>query len=353
VLRSLEDQLLKGVTHHLTIRTRTPVALYILNQKRAHLSEIEQRFGLSITVSADETITTGAHFIIERGEPVEPRAASAASITPASFQPVVEEEPGAAPIEPEPEEEIAADEPEVQETRGGHDRGDETRDENGQHRGRRRRRGRGRGGEGRPGEGRSGERPLEHQPSPAMAAQNQPRPEAPVEGAEDEGGEQEGGNGAERPFVAGELGPDGLPRKRRRGRRGGRRGRRGRGGEDRPNENRPFDQNRGGGAPRGDQQPASFERQPFGMIAADEDEIDTTPTLDPRPGNEPPRRIEIATLDDAPDDEIDTTPQPERPKEVEPRAAEPARESDPATEQEEEDPNRPKRSGWWQRRTFF
>jgi len=45
VLRSLEDQLLKGVTHHLTIRTRTSVALYILNQKRAHLSEIEQRFG--------------------------------------------------------------------------------------------------------------------------------------------------------------------------------------------------------------------------------------------------------------------------------------------------------------------
>ncbi len=50
VLRSLEDQLLKGVTHHLTIRTRTPVALYVLNQKRAHLSEIEHRFGLSITV---------------------------------------------------------------------------------------------------------------------------------------------------------------------------------------------------------------------------------------------------------------------------------------------------------------
>jgi ribonuclease E len=185
-----------------------------------------------------------------------------------------------------------------------------------------------------------------------MAAQNQPHAEAPMEGAEDEAGEPEGGNGAERPFVAGELGPDGLPRKRRRGRRGGRRGRRGRGGEDRPNESRPSDQNRGGGAPRGDQQPV-FERQPFGMIAADEDEIDTTPTLDPRPGAEAPRRIEIAALDDAPPDEIDTTPQPERPKEVQPRAAEPPREPQPAAEQEEEDPSRPKRSGWWQRRTFF
>ncbi|MCR4281477.1 MAG: ribonuclease E/G, partial [Bauldia sp.] len=92
VLRSLEDQLLKGVTHHLIIRTRTAVALYILNQKRAHLSEIEHRFGLAITVAADETIANGAHFVIERGEPVEPRAATVALVTPASFQPEAEPE---------------------------------------------------------------------------------------------------------------------------------------------------------------------------------------------------------------------------------------------------------------------
>ena len=90
VLRSLEDQLLKGVTHHLTIRTRTPVALYILNQKRSHLSEIEQRFGLHITVAADETITNGAHFVVERGEPVDRRADRLPqSITPDSVQPDV------------------------------------------------------------------------------------------------------------------------------------------------------------------------------------------------------------------------------------------------------------------------
>ncbi|WP_069307374.1 Rne/Rng family ribonuclease, partial [Methylobrevis pamukkalensis] len=67
VLRSLEDQLLKGVTHHLTIRTRTAVALYILNQKRRHLFELEARFGLSITISADEHVT-GQHYVLERGE---------------------------------------------------------------------------------------------------------------------------------------------------------------------------------------------------------------------------------------------------------------------------------------------
>ena len=87
VLRSLEDQLLKGVTHHLTIRTRTPVALYILNQKRSHLAEIEQRFGLSITVAADETINNGAHFVVERGEPVGRREVLPRSIQPDSVQP--------------------------------------------------------------------------------------------------------------------------------------------------------------------------------------------------------------------------------------------------------------------------
>src|SRR5882757_6646266 len=41
VLRSLEDSLLRGVTNNLIVHARTAVALYILNQKRPHLSELE------------------------------------------------------------------------------------------------------------------------------------------------------------------------------------------------------------------------------------------------------------------------------------------------------------------------
>src|SRR5262249_3390685 len=37
VLRALEDQLMRGATHNLVARTRPDVALYVLNQKRAHL----------------------------------------------------------------------------------------------------------------------------------------------------------------------------------------------------------------------------------------------------------------------------------------------------------------------------
>ena len=44
VLRVLEDSLIKSSTHDLIVRTRTLVALYILNQKRANLRDLERRF---------------------------------------------------------------------------------------------------------------------------------------------------------------------------------------------------------------------------------------------------------------------------------------------------------------------
>ena len=70
VLRALEDQLMKGGTHNLIARTRPDVALYVLNQKRAHLRALEERFAITITVSADETVTAPQAFVIDRGEQV-------------------------------------------------------------------------------------------------------------------------------------------------------------------------------------------------------------------------------------------------------------------------------------------
>jgi ribonuclease E len=361
VLRSLEDSLLKGATHHLTIRTRTNVALYILNQKRAHLSEIELRFGLTITVSADETIANGAHFVIERGEPIEPRALVAPLVTPASvaLAPELEDEIEAdfeAEMEPEEsgETERAGAEPRMDRDGEREERGDDGQ------RKRRRRRGRGRGGEGR-GDNRHAEqrdgRPAQQQRPPQQP--DQPRGEEPA-GEEDEG--------EARPFVAGELGPDGQPRKRRRGRRGGRRGRRG----GRPGENghavapenraRPDDEAQPGFAPGG-----------FGAISADYDEIDTTPTLDsgtPRPA--PQRADRVADTYIGPD-EVDTTPtadtQPSRESwqppaqaadgdeddeiDTTPRADAPSRADTRPEPAADDDPDRPKRSGWWQRKSFF
>ena len=72
VLRALEDALIKNAQYNMIVRTRTEVALYILNQKRPHLAELEQRFGITITVLADESMVGSLYHAIERGEMAEP-----------------------------------------------------------------------------------------------------------------------------------------------------------------------------------------------------------------------------------------------------------------------------------------
>src|SRR6202022_246797 len=70
LLRSLEETLLKGATHNLTVRTRVEVALYLLNQKRAHLRGLEERFRITIVVNADPAMGGQVPFLIEKGEQV-------------------------------------------------------------------------------------------------------------------------------------------------------------------------------------------------------------------------------------------------------------------------------------------
>ena len=48
VMRVLEDALIKSASHNIVLRTRTDIALYILNQKRSLLRLIEERFGVSV-----------------------------------------------------------------------------------------------------------------------------------------------------------------------------------------------------------------------------------------------------------------------------------------------------------------
>src|SRR5581483_8920488 len=94
VLRALEDQLMRGATHNLIARTRPDVALYVLNQKRAHLRGLEERFAISITINADETVRAPQTFVIDRGEQVHtPEAARAlAERAQAQVTPLEEED---------------------------------------------------------------------------------------------------------------------------------------------------------------------------------------------------------------------------------------------------------------------
>ena len=98
VLRVLEDSLIKSSTHDLIVRTRTPVALYILNQKRVNLRDLERRFGVTIVVEADDTLTGANYHAIERGEPAtgvksegEPAKSLADEIAPIIEEPALVE----------------------------------------------------------------------------------------------------------------------------------------------------------------------------------------------------------------------------------------------------------------------
>ena len=51
LLRGIEEILMKGATHNLVVRTRTDVALYVLNHKRGHLRDLENSFKVSLAVS--------------------------------------------------------------------------------------------------------------------------------------------------------------------------------------------------------------------------------------------------------------------------------------------------------------
>jgi ribonuclease E len=71
ILRSIEEMLIKSATHNIVVRTRAEVAFYMLNQKRGHLRELEERFGVTILVQSDPTLAGGVNFAIDRGEPAQ------------------------------------------------------------------------------------------------------------------------------------------------------------------------------------------------------------------------------------------------------------------------------------------
>ena len=68
ILRALEETLIKSASHNLTVRTRPEVALYVLNQKRPHLTDLETRFNIAITISTDANLLGTRYFEVERGE---------------------------------------------------------------------------------------------------------------------------------------------------------------------------------------------------------------------------------------------------------------------------------------------
>jgi ribonuclease E len=356
LLRMLEEMLLKGATHNLIVRTRSEVALYVLNHKRAHLRELESRFQITITVNADATIGAAQPFLIEKGEQVHSLDAAKA---------IAAQHP--APIAVAEEEDLdvvdeTADEDIEEADRGSEGEQTEERSSEGQlletgdsqRRGRRRRRGRG-GREGREERGpREGGFTHETVAEHAVAHEGDDEGE-PAEAVAAGDGQPEHRPGAEQ-NGGGEL------RRRRRGRRGGRRNRRGRegepgfaganGGQD---EHQPHSQGFEpevadavadlGGPSRTDapSAPEPQTPQPFEPVARDTPR-DVAP--EPAASPEPPRR-RSTIREPAPMfssgamSDVHPAPAPEPP----PSAPEPAATPEPAA-----DEAKPRRFGWWSRR---
>jgi ribonuclease E len=144
VLRVLEDALIKNSSYDLIVNTRTAVALYILNQKRAHLRDLERRFGASLTIAADDSVTGTNYYTLEHGEPAA-RAKEIPVVAP-------EEAPRAAMAdsffdEPADTKEGLPEAGPVEETRDGGAEPSESENEADGRQRRRRRRRRGRGGD--------------------------------------------------------------------------------------------------------------------------------------------------------------------------------------------------------------
>ncbi|WBO23307.1 Rne/Rng family ribonuclease [Sphingomonas abietis] len=206
-LRLLEEAAARGKGTYLTLRASREATIYVLNRKRAEISEIEDRYGVQIEVMPDHH-DEGARMTVDiSGPPPTQMPKLAPMPEPDPDDDLIDE------IEDEEDEEIAAEEEQEDREERSERAPREERGE-GEGRGRRRRRRR-RGGrredgqpEGEAGEATEGEAAEEEGAEPVGAADTS---EPGEQDEHDEGGRE---NGAE---------SEGTRRRRRRGRRGGRR----------------------------------------------------------------------------------------------------------------------------------
>jgi ribonuclease E len=364
LLRSLEEMLLKGATHDLIVRTRSEVALYLLNYKRAHLRALEERFHITILINADPTVGGQVSFLIERGEQVhsleQARALAAQALPP----PISSDEEDRGEI-PEDEgaaaesDEGAAERVAEQSFEAADQREDEEADQNraealehGQGRRRRRRRRGRRGGEGRD-DGAQRE--------PSTPAFTDAPPAAGTAEHEADLIELPAGTSVASADASADSNGDRERRRRRRGRRGGRRNRHERDAEAHPLQDDQFGSQPShvadsdltaelddtAPAPASDIQPlptTSEQAEPPVPIEAPAPSPVQTAEPSPSAASEEPARRRSTVREPALASSHDDGDKPTSP----PRQVTP----DPAISSSEDSTtsDRPRRSGWWSRR---
>jgi ribonuclease E len=323
-LRIIEDEAARGRGDRIVLRAGREAAVYVLNKKRSELADIEHRYGVSIEVVIDESFE-GARMAVESSgaRPIAPPRVEAPTV-------VEDEDDDFAEADDETEDE---DEETVEISLEGEERDDERADERGQdgeRHGRKRRRRR-RGGRGR---GRH-----DHDDRAAATAEGQAADESqPADVAAEPESE---------PAASDE--PSSEPKRRRR--------RRGKGGQGDQSEavdasiepdsspmvERPVDEE----PPIAETQPAEEakpkRRRTKKAAAADAEPEAAIAVAEPAPAEAPPAE----TVDEAAPPAKAPRKRKTKAKEAEPAEAAPA--NDTVADDGIEDPDEPRRGGWWQR----
>lgn len=348
ILRAIEESLLKSTTHNLILRTRTEAALYILNQKRGHLRELELRFGVTLTIAADERLAATSAFQLDRGEPAVRAEGPVTGVRAVAINSMMEAD------EEEFEDEVieaeAEADPEGVEVVEAEVSTEDSREKpEGEGRGRRRRRRR-RGGRQENGEA-SG---SDDQQADGSDSDEDGDSESGEEIAAQAEGDDAVSASDERPEGAQGADEDGSGRRRRRGRRGGR-------GRDRDGRGRT---ERDGETPEGETADAQADRQddrqadaPTAFLSAEEPVSADALAAVSAPSE--PVSVDLPVVSEAETAEPAPPTRSEARAETAPAPAPAAEETSvqPAAPAPEPvavaltpvDPDRPKRAGWWSR----
>ncbi|MER8374242.1 ribonuclease E/G [Mesorhizobium sp. M1406] len=366
VVRAIEEFLLKDSRSHITVRTPAATALYVLNHKRGTLVELESRFGLTITIEADDSV--GAqHYAIFRGALAEkPEGFVEARSFPAYVEPeepeeeiVVVEEDDEAPVQAEQPRQQPQQQPRP--AAGGEE--GEGRDR------KRRKRRRRRGGK---------DRDREHGAPTDGASVSMPANEfSDSAGDSDAEADDDAQVGVTETSETVEASDEGQGKKRRRGKRGGKRNRREDGeGEAEASAGETADASEGEVSA-----PEVIASEPA-IVAPAEEPVALAPANDDTPSTEKPKKprraakpkkaaAEVVAEEPAAETEapvetpatasdeaaaVEKAPKA-RPSRRKPAAAEapvpPVVSSTVAEESAAKTEDKPKRAGWWQRKGFF
>jgi len=386
VVRAIEEHLLKDSRCHITVRTPTSTALYVLNQKRSTLADLEAKFCVAITVEMDDSVG-GQHYVIEQGSVAEKPAGFVEVLR--SIAPVEEDDIDDDIVEIEEDE--AVQEARPQQERAATPEGGEDGNRDRKRRRRRRRRG-----------GRDREQGTPHE----LDADGQPVHADDNDSTQGEASDDQSSDAAESSDhvaadpVSAETNEDAQARKRRRGKRGGKRNRKD--GVEAENgdqvEAEGSDQVGTEGGDQGEAEPApelaaAEETHPDRAVAVDAEasaqadavvEADVAPEKPkkPRRAAKPKKAaVEKAAAGTTADSEpaadaqpVDATPpsdgvgetsaeKPKKPRAPRRKAAAPAAtaakpteivvSSEVPEETAEAAGDQPKKGGWWQRRSFF